>query len=223
MDITGALSEAITAALKKNSGRLTLIAIPLALAPRAANDFAKSNRLSIKTAQEIISGTYRLENIDGEGLLIYEYFPSFMTKEENVLFMANLRAYRDGTNKPIILFILLTQDAPLPSPSILRVAWATGLFKRGELYEVVATWQKVSLLRLRLASFLRLIPLRWRKKQFGEWEALLFEQATSVKQIAIVSDQSESTTERRCSRSNLQEESNLNMYRGTGREDAFYR
>jgi hypothetical protein len=216
MDITGALSEAITAALKKNSGRSMLIAIPLALAPRAANDFAKSNRLSIKTAEEIISDASMIEKIEGEGLLIYEYFPSFTTKEENELFMTHLRAYRGFTKKPIILFILLTQDAPLPNPSILRVAWATGLFKRGELYEVVATWQKISLLRLRLASFC-LIPFGWRKKQFGEWETLLFEQDPSVKQIAIVS------TERDCSRSNLHAESNLNMYRETGREDAFYR
>lgn len=191
MDITSALSEAMTEAFKNNGGRSTLIAIPLALAPRAANDFAQSHRFQVKTAEEILCDEYREEKMEERGVLIYEYFPTLMANEKNQLFMAHLRAYGDRTKKPILLCILLTQDAPLPDPSLLKMAWATELFQQGEYYEVMGSWQKVVLHCRKMISFLGLIPLGWGKKRLREWETSTCEQTTSVRRMVSVSAQKE--------------------------------
>jgi hypothetical protein len=157
----GWIREAITMALKRNEWKSTLVAIPLALAPSAANDFASANQFSIRTAEQVISG--RLEEIEGQGLIIYEYFPTGMTDDENKLFIARLRAYRDLMDRVVLLFILLTQDAPTPEPSILRSAWATGMFKKGQVYEIVSCWHKVTLRCLNLVDLL--LVRWWRRKR----------------------------------------------------------
>jgi len=171
MDTIDAIREAITVALKRSGGKATPVAIPLALAPSAANEIARANHFNILTAEEVISDEYRPEKIEGDGLIVYEYFPTRMKVDENELFMARLQAYRDCTNKVVLLFLLMCQEAPIPEPSILKSAWATGLFKKGELYEVTTFWRKVTLSSLKPASFLGLLPSKgWRKQQLLRWE-----------------------------------------------------
>jgi hypothetical protein len=81
MDITGALNETMTEAFKNNGGRSTLIAIPLALAPRAARSFAQSHQFCLKTAEEILCDEYREENTEERGCLSYEYFPTLLCQQ----------------------------------------------------------------------------------------------------------------------------------------------
>src|SRR6266700_540475 len=77
MDTTDAISEAITMALNLNGWKSTPIAIPFALSPRSALDIAKAHQLSIQTAEQVISDEYKPDKIEGEGLVVYEYFPTY--------------------------------------------------------------------------------------------------------------------------------------------------
>ena len=161
------IREALTMALKRNGWKSTLVAIPLALAPRAANNVASTHQFSIRTAEQVVSG--KLEEIEGHGLIVYEYFPVGMTDDENKQFIARLRAYRDLMDRVVLLFILLTQDSPTPEHSILRNAWAPGLFKPGEVYEIVSSWHEVT---LRCLSIVDLLLVRWwRRKRLTSWTA----------------------------------------------------
>lgn len=155
----GWIKRAITMALERNGRRPTLMAIPLAMAPSAANDFAV-DQLSILTAQEVLPSSP--EEMKGRGLLVY-YFPTFLKEEESQLFLSRLQAHSTST---ILLFLLLTEDAPLPEP-FLKSAWDTGLFTRGQLYEITTTWQQVTLNCFKLVGPLSLRC--WRRKRLLSW------------------------------------------------------
>ena len=155
-----AIKEAITTALARNNWQSTAVALPLALANRAANDIAHDNQFRILTAEEVTSAP---EEAKEQGLIVY--VPTFMEESERERIIAYLRAY--ATNKIVILFVLLTQDIPTPDHSLLKNVWAAGLFRRGELYEVGSSCRQITLNALKLVH----LPLSqgWRRKHIASW------------------------------------------------------